>query len=163
MLELSGDLGLLDEAPHHRLVAGVPRLEHLHRHIAAEVVVVAADDDTHPPAGDLLQRLVAGAAVGTTLRGALGPGLVAGLGLAQQDPRLRAETPFDLGEDAAALAGVRDGQDRAESGPQARVQPGPLALGLHLIGLWLLLGHFKRPCAADARHPQRTIQVRRLS
>jgi hypothetical protein len=29
--------------------------------------------------------------------------------------------------------------------------------------LSLLLSHFKRPCAAGARHPPRTRQVRRLS
>ena len=135
VLKLPGDLGLLDEAAHHRLVVGVPGPEDLHGHVAAEVGVVAPDDDAHPPAGDLAQRLVAGAA-GAALRGPFAAGRVVGTGLAaQQDPRFRPDPPLDLGQDTQAGAGVRATLHPAEAGLKPYIQPALVRFQLGLTAL----------------------------
>ena len=58
MLKLASDLGLLDEAPDHRAIPGMTRVEHFHRDVAAQVGVAPLEDDTHAAASDLAEDMV---------------------------------------------------------------------------------------------------------
>ncbi len=106
VLQLSADLRLLHEALHDLGVALVLLADHLHRHVAAQVHVVALEHDSHAAASDLAQHAVAPLALARPARGHHhGPPYLA-LELAQQH-----------------------GQDLGRAGPQAR-EHAPVAGGL---------------------------------
>jgi hypothetical protein len=68
VLQLAADLRLLDEALHDLGALGQLAVEHLHRHVAAEVRVVALEDHAHAAARDLAQQLVVAAPLRHELR-----------------------------------------------------------------------------------------------
>ncbi len=59
VLELAGDLGLLDEATDHLGAVAVLLQDDLDGHVAADIDVAALEHDAHAAAGDLAEKLVA--------------------------------------------------------------------------------------------------------
>src|SRR3954451_24873147 len=92
VLQLAGDLGLLDEPSDQVGVLAMLLEQDLDGQVAAEVAVAPLDDNAHAAAGNLAKKLEAGEAVGGT--GHLGgrgandrPGTGERLGVAQPYPR----------------------------------------------------------------------------
>ena len=59
MLELAGDLRLLDEPADHLGAVAVLLEDDLDGHVAADIDVAALEHDAHAPASDLAEKLVA--------------------------------------------------------------------------------------------------------
>ena len=106
MLQLAGDLCLLDEVLHEFRPAGVVAEQHLDRHVAAQVGVAAFQDRPHAAAGDLAVQLQpAGGLRGRRHLGRAGPndrGDDLGGRLAQLHPRHRRQQGAQRPQDAAA-------------------------------------------------------------
>ena len=64
VLELAGDLGLLEEAVDHLGAVAEVVAEHLDGEVAAEVAVAAAEDDAHAAPADLVGELQPSGAIG---------------------------------------------------------------------------------------------------
>ena len=125
VLELAGDLGLLDEAAEQLGVAAVAFQEHLDGEVAAQVVVSPFQDRSHAPPGDLAEELEPPGAVGGV--GHLGRGgaddrarAVDRLGVAEQDPADRADRLAQALQDSrASPPASRGGEGARRAGPPA--------------------------------------------
>ena len=101
MLELAGDLRLLDEPADQLGLIAVLLEQDLDGQVAAQVGVAALEDGAHAAPGDLAQDLERAAAVGRRGHGvAAGPGgrLGAAVGVAEQDAGDRADRGGQVGQ-----------------------------------------------------------------
>ena len=98
MLELTADLRLFHEAAEHVGIRRVLGADHLHRDVAAEILVAALHHDADAAARDLAEHVVPGALV-AFLR------FFAELAV-QANPWIRADQCFQDRQDAVALAGA---------------------------------------------------------
>ena len=121
MLQLAGDLGLLDEPADQLGVVAVGFEQDLHGEVAAEVGITPLEHGAHAAAGDLAEELKASGAIGGV--GHLGrrglddgAGVGAGIGVAEEDPGKIPEGAGEGFEEARRGGAEGDGQIVPEAG-----------------------------------------------